>query len=41
VRASDFNEAAQAVAALWGDGKGPLAGDAYAALALLGLEAET
>jgi hypothetical protein len=41
VRASDFNESAQAVAALWGDGKGPLAGDAYAALALLGLEAET
>jgi hypothetical protein len=41
IRATDVYEMAQAVAALWGDGPGPLAGDAEAALGLLGLEAKT
>ncbi len=40
IRTSDVCEMAQAVAALWGVGKGPLGGDADTALGLLGLEAK-
>jgi hypothetical protein len=41
IRASDIYEMARAVSALWGGGSGPLAGDAEAALGLLGMEAKT
>ena len=39
VRASDVYEMARAVAALWGGGSGPLAGDQEAVKAMLGMEA--